>query len=59
MSFVLSVGGHLGFGLFTQNAQGRQDVTRQILIIHVLNISNQHFKKLYTPKPGSIIVLLE
>ena len=50
-------GRHLGFGLFTQNAQGWQDVTRQILIIYVLNINNQHLKKLYTLKPGSTIVL--
>ena len=26
----------------TQNAQGCQDVTRQILIIYVLNINTQH-----------------
>jgi len=35
-------GRHLGFGLFTQNAQGWQEVTRQIFIIYVLNINNQH-----------------
>ena len=52
-----AIGRHLGFGLFTQNAQGWQDVTRQILIIYVLNINNQHLKKRYTLKPGSTIVL--
>ena len=43
--FQDGVGRHLGFGLFTQNAQGWQDVTRQIPIIYVLNINNQHLKK--------------
>ena len=33
-------GRHPRFGLFTQNAQGWQDVTRQNLIIYVLNINN-------------------